>query len=172
MKKCLIAVSLLSVLSLPSVADGFYVVGDVGSAKWQAEDGSETKTTYMIGGGYRINEIFSAEVAYRDLGKISDSDEYSSESVGFNAIQASVLAAHAFSDAFSLYGRIGMAKVSLDVTSTDFDSISLSKNKCFIGFGGRFALNENLGIRLEYNQYDKFEELELSASTIGIDYHF
>jgi OmpA-OmpF porin, OOP family len=175
MKKQLVALGLFSLMSLPVIASDFYVVGDIGSVKWSGGGDSESKTTYLIGGGYKFNEIMSVELSYRDMGKVSESDGSDKFSLAFTAIQLSAVASYAINDTTALYGRLGMAQITADASvrvggfsGSDTDS----KNKALFGLGARFAISENAGVRLEYSQYGKYEDLKLSPATIGFDYHF
>ncbi|HEY9103307.1 outer membrane beta-barrel protein, partial [Chitinimonas sp.] len=75
MKKQFSLLAIAAVLAAPAFADNFYVGGDVGSSKIEADAGngfdiSKTDTTYSVFGGYQFHPNFAAEVAYRDLGKV------------------------------------------------------------------------------------------------------
>lgn len=83
MKNKIMLVSVLGVLALPAMAEGPYLIGDVGQNKIKADAGNDFKinqkdTTYLFGVGFEINKVFAIEIAYRDLGSIRDSYIYSS----------------------------------------------------------------------------------------------
>lgn len=76
--KALVVGIVLSVAAPLAVAagSGFYVDGSVGrmTANIPTLAGftkNDSDTTIAIGGGYKINEYFGAEVGYQDLGKVS-----------------------------------------------------------------------------------------------------
>lgn len=189
MKKQIILASVLGALALPVMADGFYLTGDVGQSKFEVDAGndfnlSKTDTTYSIGAGYDFNKFFAAEVAYRDLGSITDSGSGSDQfgdytwSTKFSAtaFQASVVGRLPVSDVVSVYGRLGIAKIDIDVKNTDSDlpddNYSESKTKGLFGVGVSYDITPQFAVRAEYNQYAKWDDIKLSALTVGATYHF
>jgi len=175
MKKSLFVACALSVLTLPAFANGFYVAGDLGQAKWSIDSDSETDTAVAIAGGYKLNDTFSFELGYRDLGGLEESYDGETIGVDLTAMQLSVLANYALNDAVSVYGRLGFADMKLEVSYDDgeySDSASTSETKAVFGVGGRYAVSQKLGLHIEYNQYAKFEDMTVSAMLVGFDYQF
>lgn len=83
MMKSVILASALAAISMGVQAGDFYVLGDIGQSKIEfnvADDYSVSKsdTMFDLGAGFSLNENFAFEFAYRDLGGIEESDEYSS----------------------------------------------------------------------------------------------
>lgn len=183
---------LLSAFTLPAMADNFYIFGDVGQGKFSVDGGSDatyskTDTSFSVGAGYDINKFLAVEVAYRDLGGLTDkgSDfnddgdfEYS-DKLNVTALQVSVIGKLPVSDVVNLYGRVGFADVDADyktfeATSTGVrrDSGTDSKTRALLGVGASFDVSSQLALRAEYNQYAKWDDLKLSALTIGAVYKF
>lgn len=163
-------------------ASGVYIFGDLSytQMRFSSDDEdepsiSENANGFSFGGGYKINKFFAVEVAYQDLGSIDESDEDFSESLGFSALSLSGVASIPLGDAFSLYGRLGISKITMDIDVSDegeSESISLSKNKALYGVGGRFAINDQIGLRLEVNQFADWENISLTSLRLGVDYRF
>lgn len=187
MKKQLLMTALLGAMTLPAWAEGIYIFGDIErnklEAKFEGMSDSETKTGFGFGLGYQFNPNFGVELAYRDLLSLSDSYSepgYSASiKTDLSALQVSVLGSYPLTDVFSLYGRLGVGKVDLDVSAYENDggivsraSGSESKTKAMFGLGARWAVAESVGLRAEYSRYAKIEDLTLSTLSVGIDYHF
>lgn len=194
MKKHFLLAGFLSVLALPSFADNFYVFGDVGNGKMEidAEDDytfSKTDTTFSFGAGYEFNKFAALEVAYRDLGEIKDSGFYSdgvddyfyTSKLSATALQASLVGKLPISDDFNLFGRVGVASIDADYVGTASyadgnnpapDKSSESKTRALVGVGASYNLTEQLAIRAEYNQYEKWDDTKLSALTVGAVFKF
>ena len=192
MKKQILLASVLGALALPVMADGFYLLGDVGQGKLEADLGDDTvykknSTAYSIGAGYEANKFFAVEVAYRDLGGISSSDSYTvgnttyseSNNVDYTVFQASVIGKLPVSDVVNVYGRLGVGKISFDWTDTvrggsyyDQESDSESKTKALVGIGASYNITPKIALRAEYNQFAKWDDIKLSSLTVGATYAF
>jgi OOP family OmpA-OmpF porin len=129
MKKQLLLACVLGAFTLPAMADNFYLLGDVGQGKMEVDVGNDytfnkTSTTYSLGVGYNFNQFFAAELAYRDLGSVTDRGSFSDGGVyrdkqSATAFQASVVGSLPISDEFSLFGRVGVAKIDVDYDSIE-----------------------------------------------------
>ena len=179
--KNIISAVVLGLCALPALADGFYLAGDIGRDRWTSEvtDSSITSNVVAIAAGYEFGLPFqdslALELGYRDLGNASESDSMTTYKTDITASEISVLARHSFNDQLSLYGRLGYAELQLDWALRDTQGNSkgsLSKDKVFGGIGGRYAFTKNIGMRIEYDRYDKVNEVVVSTLTAGVDYHF
>lgn len=190
MKKQLFLACVLGAVTLPALADNFYVLGDVGQGKMEVDAGgdytfSKTSTTYSFGAGYDINKFFAVELAYRDLGSVTDRGSFPDGGVyrdkqSATAFQASVVGSLPISDEFSLFGRVGVGKIDADSDYTETgggldsysESHSESKTKGLLGVGASYKITPEIALRAEYNQYAKWDDTKLSAFTVGATYHF
>lgn len=187
MKKQLFAATLLSALTLPVYAQGFYVFADFERNKAEADIGdvsiSQTENGYGLGLGYTINSTFAAEFAYRDLMDISESETWSDyeyrASLDLTAFQASVVATYPLNEVVSVFGRLGVGKIDIDSSYYENDwgdvfreSESESKTKALFGIGARYAITEKVGVRAEYSRFAKIEDTTLSSLSLAVDYHF
>jgi OOP family OmpA-OmpF porin len=187
MKKQIFAAVLCSSLSLPSFAAGVYVFGAFERNKAEADiEGftlSETDNGYGFGLGYQINNTLAVEFAYRDMLSLSSGESYEDfeyrENVDITALQLSMLARYPLNKKVNVYGRLGVGKVEIDSEYREIDwggtyieSSSESKNKAVFGVGGSYAFTEQLGARLEYNQFAKIEETTLSSISLALTYNF
>lgn len=192
MKKQLMIAAILSTMTLPALASNLYVVADVGQVKYEVDSASETKTGFTLGGGYKFNDTFAIEVAYRDLGEIKEHEyedlgggDYYEENFKneFSALQVSLVAGFPVSEAVDLYGRLGYADIDLDYSFSDVEVIdgsestftgsgTMSRSEVLFGVGASYSLSDTFTLRAEYGQYGKFEEIEISSLTLGLTYGF
>lgn len=190
-KLLLVASTLLATVALPAAASNFYVIADAGQSKLSVDSESITDTAFSIGGGYKLNQTFAIEVAYRDLGEFEASyqENFGSDYVNakvnlaFSALQASVVASFPVGTSGSVFGRLGIADLEIDASysyseffdgsySYESNSGSQSKNKAVFGVGYRHALNDKWFLHAEYNQYAKWEDFKTSSLTAGFSYQF
>lgn len=188
MKKQLLLASLLSAFTLPAMANGFYILGDIGKSnlEYPAYDElplDESDTAYSIGVGFDLNQFAAIEVAYRDFGSGQDSgigsDEFGdfdwTDTLSASAFQASVVGKLPVSNSVDLFGRVGFANLEVDYDTNEGGfktSESNSKTRGLFGIGASYNLTPELALRAEYNQYAKWDGLKLSALTVGATYRF
>jgi len=180
MKKHFLLLGLM--VALPASAEGVYVFGDAGqrtsSIDFLGGVYSRTETSYSIGLGYEATQTFSFEVAYRDLGEDTFSDEYEKSVSEGSAVQVSVVAKYPISPIVNVFGRLGVADLSDKTTYQYYDypeydeSDSSSKTKAYYGVGASYAVDEKLSFRGEYSRYAEWEDVTTSALTIGAVYKF
>lgn len=194
MKKQFLLACVLGAFTLPAMADNFYIFGDVGQGKFELDGSSDSKlsktdTTFSIGAGYDFNKFLAVEVAYRDMGEAVERgsdfdgvDDYDYvDKIGITALQASVVGKLPISDVFNVYGRLGLASLDAEYESKEYYadgnnpapySDSESKTRALFGIGASFDVTSQLAVRAEYNQYAKWDDLKLSALTVGAVYKF
>jgi len=188
MKKQILLAGVLSALTFPAMADGFYILGDIGKSnlEYPAFDDlalDESDTAYSIGVGFDLNQFAAIEVAYRDFGSGQDSgidsDEFGdfewTDTLSASAFQASILGKLPVGDRVDVFGRIGFANLEVDYDTNDGGfktSESNSKTRGLFGIGASYNLTPELALRAEYSQYAKWDDLKLSALTLGATYRF
>lgn len=189
MKKHILAVAILGSLSVPALASGFFVYGDVGQSHFEIDSESDDKTGYSVGAGYKFNRIFAFELAYRHLGEweesINDLELYGGTyydatiDLDASALQASMTASWPLNDAVNLYARAGIAqlKVKMDVavrsgSISASESGSETRNRGVFGVGLSYDITPSLSLRGEYSQYAKINDLKVSTLNLGVAYRF
>lgn len=180
MNKRFSALVLVAALSAPALANDLYIGADIGRSSLEEDIGdgysvSKSATTYALFGGLQLNKNIALEVAYRDLGEVKASVDGFNVKISAHALQASVLGSLPVSNEFSLFGRLGLANINAETQVRGFaysESEEDSETKPFFGVGARYAVNKQLGIRAEYNQYADIEDVTISTMTVGVDYRF
>jgi Outer membrane protein beta-barrel domain len=174
---------LLTFLAVPVFAEGVYVFGDIGEGQISIDfgrlNGYTTDTSFSAGVGYALNATVSFEAGYRKIGSFTlFKDEDGEDKIDGEAAEASVLAKHPISDVVNVYGRLGVARLTYDIISKDFnfpknnETETKAKNKMFAGVGADYKVNEQVSLRIEYNRSAEFDELTSSALTFGATYSF
>lgn len=180
MKKNILASLVLSTLiASPVFAEGFYIGADVGSSKasvdYQGFDSSKNDVAWGIHGGYKFSPYIATEIGYRDFGKFEDNSYTTKLSLEAQSVQASVIGSYPFTEAFSAYGRLGIASVKVTAKATNgYRSAQDDKTetKALFGIGAQYALNKNFSLRTEYTQYAEFDDIKFSSFTVGANYSF
>ena len=155
----LIFTALLVGFQSNAAAEGFYF----GAAAYQSEatidtlDDTDETLSFLVGYHLIASNIFllSAELGAYDLG------EYSRDGVDVDA-DAITLSANAgipLGPFIELYGKIGVAEVSVDVNGEDFDG-----SETFYGAGIAFDILDTIDIYVEYLEFDT----EVDSNLIGV----
>jgi opacity protein-like surface antigen len=142
-----------------AAAEGFYF----GAAAYQSEatidtlDDTDETLSFLVGYHLIASNVFllSAELGAYDLG------EYSSDGVDVDA-DAITLSANAgipLGPFIELYGKLGVAEVSVDVDGDDFDG-----SETFYGAGIAFDILDTIDIYVEYLEFDT----EVDSNLIGV----
>ena len=155
MKKISIAV-LLSTAVISSAAfasdQGFYIGANVGQAKLsttaQINPATTSTTDYSVLGGYQINKNFAVEAQYISLGNFSDKG-ISHTANGYAATAVGILP---FNDQWSAYAKLGYANTTLG-NSGNNQTGNTSRNAVTYGAGAQYNVNQQLGVRLGYDNY-------------------
>ncbi len=145
-------------------------------------DFSATNKVIVIGVGVDINDSFSAEVRY---GKsLSDSDYSGTNHVPSkvkvrNFFSSSLVGKAQLSDAFEIFGKIGVASIDEVTTytelsvfgaagsTTEYDRFDLS-----YGVGAKYKFSDTSAVRFEYDSYHdtKLGGATIEASGFGVFY--
>jgi|SRR6266850_4337429 len=188
--RSLIAVAGLTAAALAAPASAqmslssAYIGGSLGQSKFKVDCGGVTTcdtkdTAFRIFGGYQVNRNFAAELGWAKLGKAHFADSGGSADLEASAFDLSALGAFPLGSQFSVFGRLGFylskAEFSGDATG------SKNSNGITWGFGGQFDLNRNLGLRAEWQRYNKVKAQEsggtedkgdIDALSIGVLWRF
>jgi OOP family OmpA-OmpF porin len=160
-----------------------YVGAGIGQS--QAKDGcngvggagvtcDDKDTFFKLFGGYQVNRNFALELGYNNLGKIKASGPGDTAEIASTVWELSVLGAFPVMDQLSIFGRLGGYRgetelsggATGDKTTTDLT----------FGFGLQYDFNRNLGLRGEWQRYQKIKarndatgaEADSDVSVLGV----
>ncbi|SFX65166.1 outer membrane beta-barrel protein [Marinospirillum alkaliphilum] len=139
-------------------------------------DTRDSKNTYKVFIGYRINPIFAVEANYTDLGKVRlRGNSVANTDIKTKAYGASVIGHIPFGQLASVYGRLGLNYWDSDVRGNLGDSsISLqSQSGTDPLYGIGLQLNfSSLLVRAEYERLDMDSNYKLDSFTVSAGVHF
>lgn len=153
MKKQIVIGLLAAAVGFTAQADGFYVGGEVQQTKSYNKDFCEDSsscdiepTGYRLNAGYGFNDFLAIELGYMNSGdfesKVSDVNYQQNVNVNSEAIDLSILGRIPVSDSFSLFGRIGAARVMNDseISGSGFNAaFDNSVNTYVYGVGAQLS---------------------------------
>lgn len=132
---------------------GWYAGIEVGNA----EVGNTDDTSFKILGGYQISRALAAEVGY---GRLIDKGN-----VEANALELVGVGSFPVGNQFSLFGKLGVANIEVDVPGRSEDKTELT-----YGLGAQYDFTPKLGLRGQWQRYDTNEEVDVLS--VGIIYRF
>ncbi|HEX9392990.1 MAG TPA: outer membrane beta-barrel protein [Usitatibacteraceae bacterium] len=178
MKKTILGLSLLAALaSTQAMAqDGtWYVSGAVGQSECKNDvcdvPGVDKKSTSVAGAvGYNFTKIFALEAGYFDMGKAKYSDNLGNHlDIKAQGPQLSLIVTAPIADAFSIYGRLGVARTDRKLSGclpsfgVGCGSDTDKKTETFYGVGVGYSFTKNLMGTLEYQKLDNTDVTSFNA---------
>ena len=200
MKKNLpiLAAVILSSVSTFSAAEGVYVFGTVGKSNIDTGVSSvsglhidETDTMFSLGAGYQVNDYFSIEAGYTDLGEasISTTSPISGDAYGSSVTLDGKLSADAtgyfigakgeanISEQVSFFARAGFlhwesdAKISGTATIDGETFTGTASAQAadgtdpYVSLGAAYAFNDQVAIDLQVSRY----MLDFDGDDVNVD---
>jgi OOP family OmpA-OmpF porin len=150
--------------STTGLMDNLYFGGSFGVSEAEnycaITSGCEDKDSSWKGFvGYKINETFSAEAAYTNIGDLHKNGTISD----ISALSLSGVANATINDQFSLFGKAGFSQWKSKNTDSDKSGTGLS-----YGAGAKISLNESMKIRAEWERLPAVSTSHTEASDIDM----
>lgn len=210
MKKMMIIAGLLASTSVCAAESDFYVLGAVGQTRLSypqattdaairalpatiTSTATNNPTAYKLQLGYQLDNRWSIEGGYMDLGRISYAATgtsgappvatTASETVKLTAFNVNAVAAFPVMDSVSLLGKVGMTRMSVaDTTNATGLPIgtlaklwtaNTRKTGMSYGMGLKVAIDKSFLVRADLDSYDTGAATgRVSVWSIGLGYHF
>jgi OmpA-OmpF porin, OOP family len=148
MKKIAIVALLSAFAAAPALAEN-YIGVNVGSAKIDLSGAGNTNSFGLLA-GFGINENVAIEAAYTSFG----TDNAPNGTLKSTGMSASGVASYPINEQFSVFGKLGFAATTIDVTViSPAASASFNHTGMTYGFGAQFNVNKQIGIRAGYDSY-------------------
>lgn len=137
----------LAIVASACQAQG-YVGAGVGASNHSVDCADTSKCDrsdvgYKLYGGYKLNPVVSAELAYVDFGKSKYTYTGQNVDIKASAVVLAAAARYEFSPGFSGVGRFGVANVSAEANGPA-NSVSTTKAKLYYGLGLDYAIKRDL----------------------------
>ena len=176
--KCFAAALLFCIANPSAKAEGLYAAFDVGQTRvdvcnslpWSLATGCKnTANIYRLAAGYQFTStskllpMWGAEVAFADYGKAS-MGTFGVDHVGdwqISGVQVSIIPTLPLGDAFSITGKLGIART--DVKHTFDTCVGCSGTPAWVstnytvvlGIGALYDVTERVAIRAQYDDLGK-----------------
>ncbi len=130
------------------------------SLAFNAPDIQADEPSWRLFGGYRLNDHFSIEGGYVNLGKATVSENVFNDSfeTEVNGLEFTAVGSLPVGGDFSVFGRGGLIFWHSDVTSritgTGSSSKSQSGADAVLGVGVNYNFIKHIGLRFEFTLYD------------------
>ncbi len=158
------------VMPLAAHAEGSYVKAGVGSSEYKYDGSSENKTAVNLAYGFSLNKNFGVELGYANLGKLKTTDgDYSVKTQSFYLAGVGSLP---LTDAFSAFGKVGVAINHLTAKETGFADTTETKTRALLGLGLAYNFTKEIAGTLEYQHFGTVDQVKISALTVGVKYGF
>jgi OOP family OmpA-OmpF porin len=157
--------------------NGFYVGATVGQATakdWCNGLGGtgascdDSANAWKIFGGYQINRNFAAELGYANLGKVTASLGSLTDEAKATAWELSAIGAWPIADRFAVFGRLGAYRAELKEDTNFAGNFSNTNTDLTYGFGVRYEVTANFGLRAEWQRYSKVGGGDLDKSDVDV----
>lgn len=163
------------VMPLAAHAEGSYFKASVGRSEYKAGDFNEGKTAASLAYGFSVDKNFDVELGYVNFGKLKFADPDGPGSFHAQSIYLAGVGNLPLTDAFSVFGKLGVAVNHFKDVSTDLSGSSSSqetKARGLLGVGLAYNFTKEFTGTLEYQHFGKVDNLKMSAVTVGIKYGF
>ncbi len=169
MKKTVTALLISAALSAPAFAanaGSTYIAADYGGWNMSNAGMLPNPGALTFSAGYYFTPNVGAEVGYAFVGDSTvyypgGSTVYSQSALKFAAVGTVPV-----SPQFDVFGKVGIDIISGQLSDTFAGTSSASTTNLMFGFGGLFHLNNNMGVRV---QYESLGKTKASAFATGAD---
>ncbi|NHQ86078.1 outer membrane beta-barrel protein [Iodobacter sp. HSC-16F04] len=164
---------LVSILTTPAFAEGFYLGTEINARGASLEINNrsvedKTGVGWGIHAGYQFSPYFATEVAYRDLGDIDFTVAQTQSKA--SAIQASLIGTYPFTSRFSVFGRLGVAQLKSTLKDNRYTYQDHNDTKALLGLGVEFAITKQISLRTELSEYTG--DHNISSLSLGANFKF
>ncbi len=156
----------------------FYVgatIGTTGQLKFSNNTesvNSSRERPFKVYGGYELSEHIALEAGYTHIGKFKFPGH---GQIDYSAMHIAAKAGMKLGESFSIYGKLGAARQSLELTSPG-DADKINDIRPMIAVGSAWRFSERLSLTLEVTSYGRIkgEGISLRATPVevGLRYAF
>lgn len=156
MKILLMAAALSASLAAAPASAEMYFGAGLGKS-----DTDSSEKSWKVYVGKQFTQTWGLELGYTDLGQLRNADVESWSLAGTATVP--------FGERWSMFGKLGAARNKASYPGAGHKTSTLA------GIGGSYALNQNLGLRLEYEDFGKLSgsgDDKGSAVTLSVKFGF
>ncbi len=183
MRIAVFILSIASSLSLPLLAqaEGLYTGLNLGvaNANVRMPNGvdQDTQTVAGVVIGYQFTPYLAIEGQYTGIGKVTDNRSGSAKA---DALSLTGVATLPLNDAFSVYGKLGVAATKSKVSANLSDYNDATRTGATFGVGAEYRFDKTLSMRVGWDHYqaevDKSaggsKQFDSNVGSVGVVYRF
>ena len=151
MKKIALVVLLSAGVAVPAVASDMYVGVRAGKANVSLDNTvltDDSANGYGVFGGYSFSPMFALEGEYLGFGEVTQG----AGGVKSSGLSLSGVGSFPIGEEFSLFGKLGYAKITSKPTGTNTGANAKSSGVSY-GLGGQYNVSSSVGIRAGWDKY-------------------
>lgn len=151
MKKVLTAIALSTAVVMAVPAQAYVGVG-VGKAKIEGS----RENSFKIFAGSQPNRNIGLELAYNDFGK--------HDGARVNSLSLAALGTVPFAPNWNAFAKLGASR-----NQVKEGSYKERRTGLLAGIGVGFNINDNLGLRIEYENFGKLADTDSKVKNLGVN---
>lgn len=158
--------------------DGWYAGLGIGQSRYRSYPAtSENGRTegWKVYGGYQFNKYLALEGGYVNLNDVEGVNGNVRTQIATEAWMLGPVLTYPLTNKLSLMARVGAAYMQGDTRTKNGSALTVRSSddgyEPFYGVGARYAVFDNLGVRAEWERYDR-DDYNIDLLTAGIDLKF
>lgn len=158
--------------------DGWYAGLGIGQSRYRGYPAtSENGRTegWKVYGGYQFNKYLALEGGYVNLNDVQGVTGAVRTDIATEAWMFGPVLSYPLTNKLSLMARVGAAYMQGDTRTKNGSALTVRSSddgyEPFYGVGARYAVFDNLGVRAEWERYDR-DDYNIDLLTAGIDLKF
>ena len=158
--------------------DGWYAGLGIGQSNYSSYPAGSANTRtegWKAYGGYQLNKYLALEGGYVNLNDVQGVNGTVRSDIATEAWTFSPVLTYPVTNKLSLLARVGAAYMQGEVRTKNGTALTTRRSddgyEPFYGVGARYAVFDNLGVRAEWERYDR-DDYNIDLLTAGIDLKF
>lgn len=158
--------------------DGWYAGLGIGQSRYRSYPAtSENGRTegWKVYGGYQFNKYLALEGGYVNLNDVQGVTGTVRTDIATEAWMFGPVLSYPLTNKLSLMARVGAAYMQGDTRTKNGSALTVRSSddgyEPFYGVGARYAVFDNLGVRAEWERYDR-DNYKIDLLTAGLDLKF
>ena len=145
---------------------GFYVGIGLARSDANADEFDEAGNEVGLRAGYMFNDNFGVDLTSATLGSTTDNGY----DLDIGVVSLGAIGSVPMGERFDVYGKVGAARIVVDVTKDGESDIESSSTELYWGVGSEVDFGRT-NLFLEYNRFDA-EEANVNTLMTGVKYEF
>ncbi|MFT6156639.1 MAG: hypothetical protein ACI9I4_001546, partial [Neolewinella sp.] len=145
---------------------GLYIGAGLARSDINTNQFDEAENELGLRAGYMLNDTFGVDITTASLG----STTVDGFDIDVGAIALSAIGSIPVGEAIDVYGKLGAARIVVEVSKGSQSAIDTSDTELFWGVGGEVDLGVT-NVFVEYNRFDA-EQADVNTLVAGLKFEF